>query len=62
MKTTVLFVATSLILGFSMITLVGPNLITQTRFHSIWLIYISILKRQNFLTYCKSGFKVDPNC
>jgi nitrous oxide reductase len=30
MKTTVLFVATSLILGFSMITLVGPNLITQT--------------------------------
>ena len=30
MKTTVLIVATSLILGFSMITLVGPNLITQS--------------------------------
>jgi nitrous oxide reductase len=30
MKTTVLFVTTFLILGFSMITLVGPNLISQT--------------------------------
>ena len=30
MKARVLHVATSMILGFSMITLAGPNLITQT--------------------------------